>query len=769
MTFRLYLTLIFLFLLGVVPFSLSAQSIRKILLNKVDSIPMPADDYISTFFTTNGRADVVAVTLPDGFLPAKSTAIVASTLGKGKVLALGGAAYLRLPMLADKNIEQLLGNALKWAGNGKTSLKVAVADAAVNPQLTAFLKTQHVTTYIAKKLALTPHTDVLILTTDIKDSLQSKKIEKFVTNGGTLIFGSPYSDIYRDITSKKGGPHSPNSYVALLMNDFLTKAGMFNIYQLQKRSRVNKSLAIDSIPNYLYLEKSLPLLLKPDSTDFDNALKNYFLKPQLEIALYANGVNSATIASIKKYFHVPDTLPTPTVLKPVHYTTAEEKNAAKIYYILYNKKQDFDEHPFAKAQGYETFPGDVLKNAQRVTKTVDIPVMVGRQGLPDMPSVYYRPHSTGLYVPAGEKVTIIITSKDLKEHLKAQIGVHDDDVTHLDEVRRLPVNMVKTFELSREKTEVYSPYGGLLLINIGDTSKLKNLTIKVQGAVEAPYFRLGKTTEQEWISTIRYNPAPWAELATDKIIFTVPSNYVRFLDNPEKLLKFWDEVMDADADLAIVSRKRVHQERIIVDVSVAAGALFTNPYKIVVPDEESSHQMLDEAYMRSNGLWGEFHELGHRHQFFDLDFPGTTEVTVNLFTMYVFEKVLHRDGLYQHEGMETKDQVIDRIKAYLNDNPTYEKWSNDPFLALAMYIQIIDAFGWDAIKAANTVYRNLPADQHPETDQDQRDLWFTTICRVTNSNMSRFFDVWKIAVSDKAKKQVQGYKEWFPEELAAYK
>ncbi|RZK62516.1 MAG: hypothetical protein EOO85_32190, partial [Pedobacter sp.] len=343
-------------------------------------------------------------------------------------------------------------------------------------------------------------------------------------------------------------------------------------------------------------------------------------------------------------------------------------------------------------------------------------------------------------------------------------GVHSDDVTHLDKVTRMPADLTSKFALDKVTTEVYSPYGGLLLLDIPDNIELDTIRLSVDGAVKSPYFKLGETSEAEWNASISQYPGPWAELATDNIVLTVPSYRIRALRNPEKLMQFWDKVMDADAELAVISKKRVHQERIIVDNDVAFGYMFTSWDRIVVPDDQSTEWMLNEEFISNNGSWGTFHELGHRHQFGFFDFPGTGEVTVNLYTMYVYDKVIGQ-GLFNHDNLKKKEDMIKRIKSYLADNPSYEKWSNDPFLALSMYVQIIDTFGWEAILNVHRVYRNMPTARYPKTDQDKRDVWFVNICKSTNRNLSAFFDTWKVPVSAKAKKQVEGLTIWFPEEL----
>src|SRR5690606_38005918 len=101
---------------------------------------------------------------------------------------------------------------------------------------------------------------------------------------------------------------------------------------------------------------------------------------------------------------------------------------------------------------------------------------------------------------------------------------------------------------------------------------------------------------------------------------------------------------------------------------------FAELYKIVVPDDGSCRQMLDEKSMRDKGSWGLFHELGHRHQFWGLDFDAVSEVTVNLYTMYVYDKVLNK-GIYNHKEIPSREQVFKDIKNYIDQGASYEKWS----------------------------------------------------------------------------------------------
>ena len=57
---------------------------------------------------------------------------------------------------------------------------------------------------------------------------------------------------------------------------------------------------------------------------------------------------------------------------------------------------------------------------------------------------------------------------------------------------------------------------------------------------------------------------------------------------------------------------------------------------------------------------------------------------------------------------------------------------------------------------------------HPLSNQQRIDLWYTTICKTTNANLSSFFEIWKIPVSEKAKAEMHHYKTWIPQEFVTY-
>jgi len=160
-------------------------------------------------------------------------------------------------------------------------------------------------------------------------------------------------------------------------------------------------------------------------------------------------------------------------------------------------------------------------------------------------------------------------------------------------------------------------------------------------------------------------------------------------------------------------------------------------------------------------VWGLFHEVGHNHQSGDWTFAGTGEVTVNLFTLYVFDRTCGM-APKDHEsfGPEARSKTI---AAHLEGGADFEEWKRKPFLALVMYIQLQEAFGWDAFKAVFAEYRDLKAHERPRTDDEKRDQWLVRFSRRAGRNLGPFFEAWGVPTSKKARASIVDLPPWMPD------
>ncbi|MBL9000092.1 MAG: hypothetical protein JNK25_03010 [Phycisphaerae bacterium] len=388
------------------------------------------------------------------------------------------------------------------------------------------------------------------------------------------------------------------------------------------------------------------------------------------------------------------------------------------------------------------FPGAVASDASRAERDVCL-------------SGAERWNSTGLYAAPGEAITVTVPREAVGLKAGVRIGCHQDQLWHHREWKRVP-EITGEWPIISERTVVTSAFGGPIYIVLPRGAR-EQTRIRIAGAVEAPMFVRGKTDPAAWKESIRHAPAPWAELATERVILSVPSSHVRDLDNPEELLAFWDAILDAQADLAGIPRERPWPQRYVADVQISAGYMHSG-YPIMT-HLDAAADMASLSNMKK-GPWGLLHEMGHNHQEGDWTFDGTGEVTCNLFAMYCIETVC---GLPWREGHEGLRDSAKRIAKHRATGRSFEKWKEDPFLALAMYAQLVEAFGWETFKRVFAEYRALSRDERPRTEEAKRDQWMVRFSRACGRNLGPFFDDWGVPVSAEAKASIADLPGWMPE------
>lgn len=395
----------------------------------------------------------------------------------------------------------------------------------------------------------------------------------------------------------------------------------------------------------------------------------------------------------------------------------------------------------------DLFPGAVPKTAVRVkAKIVSINTAVPGW------------HSTGLYAAPGELIRVQLPAPAAEKKLAIRIGCHSDALWHLDEWKR-PPEVSRREPITQALATAASPFGGLIYLEVPNDCPLGVIAVTIAGAVEAPHFILGKTSVLEWKMKLRNALGPWAELETKKIILSVPSEKIRQLDDPEALLKFWDQVLDAQADLATIPRDRKRPERIVPDVQISAGYMHSG-YPIMTHLDKGVEHSLSLAEMKQ-GSWGHFHELGHNMQQSSWTFDGTTEVTCNLFSLYCMETLCGKPPGQGHDSMKP-DAVDKRLRTYLSMGDKFSRWKSDPFLALTMYHQLRTDFGWGTYKKVFAEYRDLPKSAEPKNDDEERDQWLVRFSRAAGKNLGPFFEAWGVPTSESARASIKDLPAWMP-------
>ncbi|NXR34567.1 TCAF2 factor, partial [Zosterops hypoxanthus] len=370
--------------------------------------------------------------------------------------------------------------------------------------------------------------------------------------------------------------------------------------------------------------------------------------------------------------------------------------------------------------------------------------------------------STGLYLPEGHTAVITCPCLVVGAGLKVQVGCHTDDLSQAKELKRAPV-VIRTCDVACQKQSVSCLWGGLIYIIVPAKSVLGNVSITVEGAVRAPFFKLGETCERQWEACIRHYPAPWAELAVENLILTVPSDSIRHMEDPRPLLTLWNKIMMAISKLAAIPAKFPRPERIVTDVQISCGWMHSG-YPIM-GHLDSVKEMINVEHMQTTGLWGPIHELGHNQQQQAWEFrPHTTEATCNLWSVYVHEEVLGIPRHQAHQALRPQCRQ-ERIKDYLKKGAQLKDWS--VWTALETYLQLQEGFGWDPFTHLFSDYQKMS--RIPKDNASKMNLWAQKFSQQVNKNLAPFFTAWGWPIKKELSVELSSLPIWEQDPMRAYK
>ncbi|MBT3267019.1 hypothetical protein HN371_07710 [Candidatus Poribacteria bacterium] len=695
---------------------------REVLLEGVNEIHAPGVPGPLSVFGPD--ATVVAVGQATRGV---SAPVVATTLlGAGRVVAFGHTGYLTPDDATDTG--RLLLNAARWAaGEAGQRPEVGVYG---SPRLLRLLRDAD---FVPRELsqddlssALDGLSVICVGAHELDDEAALHAVRSFVDAGGGLLtagLGWGWSQLNpgRDIATQHPG------------NRLLAPAGVVWGDGTLSRTSEHGYATVEDPPKTTHAKRALAQLVT-DATREDAAQAAWIV---------THAIRSCP-PSDSLFLPLIDAAPTPAVapewpLGPEH-ALARVAVAREVVAASLSAPGDIAPHPSATA-----FPGAVPDDAAR-RQSVLVDVDLSRLGW----------HGTGLYAPPGEAIHIAADVPATEVGLTVRIGAHADSLWHKAEWSRAP-QITRVFPIVADATEAACAFGGLLYISV-PRGLSGSASLTIEGAVAAPRFVLGQTTDDDWRERVRDLPGPWAEFETAKVVLTVPTDIARRVDNPTELMEFWDRVMDACADLAAIPRERARPERIVADIQISAGYMHAG-YPIMT-HLDAAEVAVDLDGLRQ-GSWGHFHEIGHNHQSPDWTFGGTGEVTCNLFTLYVYDKVC---GIAPSDSRDTlsDERVLTAAREHADAGSPFAEWRSRPFLALTMYHQMQQEFGWEPFVDVFREYRQLVDADRPGSDEAKRDQWMVRFSRRVGRDLGPFFEAWGVPTSEEARASIARLEPWLP-------
>jgi hypothetical protein len=468
--------------------------------------------------------------------------IAAARLGKGRLVVLGNTAALEQDVLNVADTARMLANILRWTAAENSAPKIGIHKV---PGLAQRLKSLGSGLRLdARDIELSDrnHFDVVVILARMVAEEDVAPLQEYVRAGGGLVTGAGTFML---------APRFPGMDLAteIPVSRLTAPAGI--VWGRGDLSPVfGRALAVERPPELSHAGKALAAFEDREAgkrffsfkeqaqvyTTLFRAIADLphddpLLLPRLDRALapfQAGAVPSAAMPIARD--DIPWRLAIARATQQLRWTAPENVRA----------------HPAAAE-----FPGSVPPAAPRVTAAVRVEASQNRWGQ----------FGTGLYAAPGELITLRVPQNVVDQGLTVAIGIHSDLLWDLDEWSRMP-DIVLRKPIKSTETRVASAFGGAIYIAAPQGARAGDFDVTISGAVPAPRYVDGKTNLDEWRSSIRNLPAPWAEIESDKIILTVPSRVVRGLDDPAALMSTWNHISDLVSEFAAIPKSRPRPERL---------------------------------------------------------------------------------------------------------------------------------------------------------------------------------------------------------------
>jgi hypothetical protein len=673
---------------------------------------------------------------------AQAALVAASWLDMGRVVAFGHTSFLEQSTVNQHDTEQLLHNAIRWTAQSKSAnLRIGLFGATSLAELlrqAGFNCIELQDKHLSNQLAAC---DVLLVATHAINSASALQQLRHAASNGTGLVAAGLAWGWHQGNQKKAIDLDHPGNQLLQSSGIAFADGYLSANGSTVSTAGSASPLINATQAWQYL-LNLQTGKPTDNSHLSQAIASVTLALR-----YLPRSNNPLMKSAEMLMEEDPHLGLVSASKPLRHEKALERAllTARVVQNELSSPELCKPDPNAAS-----FPGPVERDAVRVSRNVTV-----NTALPHW-------HTTALYAAPGEVITVKVPVDAITAKLRVRIGAHSDVNWHHKEWTRSP-SVSRVWDLDQSEKKIASSFGGLVFIDVPENCSVPKVDIAISNAVEAPYFKLRETSLADWQQSIRCRPAPWAELAADHVILILPSRSIFYLDNPEPLLQHWNKVLNVQDELCARPLRVLRPERIAADQQISAGYMHSGYPIMTHLDAVPSMVNVEEISQGNTISWGLYHELGHNHQHPEWTFEGTTEVTVNLFTLYTLEKAC---GLNQggHNELRYGPTRQAYLQNYHNEGVSFSKWQNNPFLALHMYMQLREGFGWEPYRQLFAEYRILPENERPRTEEEKRDQWMIRFSLNVGKNLAPYFDAWGVPITEGARAKVRHLPPWMPAE-----
>lgn len=418
------------------------------------------------------------------------------------------------------------------------------------------------------------------------------------------------------------------------------------------------------------------------------------------------------------------------------------------------------------------YPGIVPDTVKRLVEGVDVTIDANYVPLhADSRLSQYKNStrvwfSTGLYAAPAEVITIV-KPQGLQTAVRWRIGATTCNLKEEDKLQRYP-NIYADGTLNDDTTRIYCLFGGNIYL-VPTEPIASPVTFEVKGAVKSPDFVLGKTDVHEWLKELQTTQVPFAEFASKKVIWSMPTRILKTITNADeflKLIEFYDDVVTHDYDeycgLSQDEAGQLHGAmnfpgRHVTDIQVCAGAAHAG-YPAMY-GETYGEKGVKYSVMTTASAWGFFHEFGHGYQtspwmWSESDSKiggGINEVNNNF---HIFHSLTRLNNAWPADVVESWQNAIDRYVKVADAAKDFDapvgtvlgNVINEDKVKIIPFMQLAQKFGWRLYAYLGRTSRELPQESLDKINENakmrRREFFCLRVSEWAQKDLRPFFDAW---------------------------
>lgn len=283
--------------------------------------------------------------------------------------------------------------------------------------------------------------------------------------------------------------------------------------------------------------------------------------------------------------------------------------------------------------------------------------------------------------------------------------------------------------------------GGLIYIRYAGTEGQNESAVQfLSGVKPVAYYKAGITTKEQWKGMLTdYNDSPDAILLGGKVIIVlsrtkaldnVAQNQEQVLANANTTWNYEDELSGLDGS-SDKHKRNVHRH-LMTEYDDDTYYMAAYNYGTFYNHSTGVQVLLKPT---ETNTWGPWHEMGHHHQQGAYKWTGLTEVTVNLYSLYM-ERKMGTPSRLKSEGSWAK------VKTYMQKPEASRNYDDDLglFEKLVMFQQLTMAYGDSFyIKLHKQTRDELP--DNP-SDYSKKRYFMLKACSISGFDLTDFFKSW---------------------------